>query len=180
MRVLEGDLRGDIRRYLDIVASTRQRDLRRMNIATSGTGDRQLYVSYISEVPIWKSTYRLVLPSKAGDKPLLQGWAIVDNTIGEDWTDVELSLVAGSPQSFIQQFSQPFYARRPVVPLPSAVQLTPQTHEATLMTETRAAESRPRAARRPRARQRCAGGLPGGVVGGVVGGLPARRRRRPR
>jgi len=175
VRVLEGDLRGDIRRYLDIVASTRQRDLRRMNIATSGTGDRQLYVSYISEVPIWKSTYRLVLPSKAGEKPLLQGWAIVDNTIGEDWTGVELSLVAGSPQSFIQQLSQPFYARRPVVPLPSSVQLTPQTHEAMLMSDTAVADTsadeRPRMAMAPR-QNMAAGGLPGGVVGGVVGGLP--------
>jgi hypothetical protein len=173
VRVLESDLRGDIRRYLDIVASTRQRDLRRMNIATSGTGDRQLYVSYISEVPIWKSTYRLVLPSKAGEKPLLQGWAIVDNTIGEDWTGVELSLVAGSPQSFIQQLSQPFYARRPVVPLPSSVQLSPQTHEATLLSETSAAEAvseeRPRMAMAPRLNM-AAGGVPGGVVGGVVGG----------
>jgi len=176
VRVLEGDLRGDIRRYLDIVASTRQHDLRRMNIATSGTGDRQLYVSYISEVPVWKSTYRLVLPSKAGEKPLLQGWAIVDNTIGEDWTGVELSLVAGSPQSFIQQLSQPFYARRPVVPLPSSVQLTPQTHEATLLSETSGAEvapdERPRMAMAPR-QGAAAGGVPGGVVGGVVGGLPA-------
>ena len=178
VRVLESDLRGDIRRYLDIVASTRQRDLRRMNIATSGTGDRQLYVSYISEVPIWKSTYRLVLPSKAGEKPLLQGWAIVDNTIGEDWTGVELSLVAGSPQSFIQQLSQPFYARRPVVPLPSSVQFTPQTHEATLLSETSAAEvaadDRPRMAMAPRRDMAAgvAGGVPGGVVGGVVGGLP--------
>jgi hypothetical protein len=179
VRVLEGDLRGDIRRYLDIVASTRQRDLRRMNIATSGAGDRQLYVSYISEVPIWKSTYRLVLPSKAGEKPLLQGWAIVDNTIGEDWTGVELSLVAGSPQSFIQQLSQPFYARRPVVPLPSSVQLTPQTHEAMLMSDTSAAETaadeRPRMAmafRQDMAAGGVAGGVPGGVVGGVVGGLP--------
>ena len=175
VRVLEGDLRGDIRRYLDIVASTRQRDLRRMNIATSGTGDRQLYVSYISEVPIWKSTYRLVLPSKAGEKPLLQGWAIVDNTIGEDWTGVELSLVAGSPQSFIQQLSQPFYARRPVVPLPSSVQLTPQTHEATLLSETIAVESpseeRPRMAMAPR-QNMAGGGVPGGIVGGVVGGVP--------
>lgn len=175
VRVLEGDLRGDIRRYLDIVASTRQRDLRRMNIATSGAGDRQLYVSYISEVPIWKSTYRLVLPSRAGEKPLLQGWAIVDNTIGEDWTGVELSLVAGSPQSFIQQLSQPFYARRPVVPLPSSVQLTPQTHEATLLAETGAAEvapdERPRMAMAPR-QSGFEGGVPGGVVGGVVGGLP--------
>jgi hypothetical protein len=43
----------------------------------------------------------------------LQGWAIVDNTIGEDWKDVQLSLVAGSPQSFVQDISQPFYARCP-------------------------------------------------------------------
>ena len=73
VRVLEGDLRGDIRRYLDIVASTRQKDLRRMNIATSGTGDRQLYVSYISEVPIWKSTYRLVLPARADGQAAAAG-----------------------------------------------------------------------------------------------------------
>jgi hypothetical protein len=176
VRVLENGLRGDIRRYLDIVASTRQRDLRRMDIATSGTGDRQLYVSYISEVPVWKSTYRLVLPSKTGEKPLLQGWAVVDNTIGEDWTGVELSLVAGSPQSFIQQLSQPFYARRPVVPLPSSVQLTPQTHEATLLSETSEAEAapdeRPKMTMAPR-QGGVAGGVPGGVVGGVVGGLPA-------
>jgi len=114
-----------------------------------------------------------VLPSKAGEKPLLQGWAIVDNTIGEDWTGVELSLVAGSPQSFIQQLSQPFYARRPVVPLPSSVQLSPQTHEATLLSETSAAEvasdERYRMAMAPR-QNMAAGGVPGGVVGGVVGG----------
>lgn len=174
IRLLEGDLRGDVRRYLDIVASSRQRDLRRMTIATAGTGERQLYVSYISEVPIWKSTYRLVLPSKAGDRPLLQGWAIVDNTIGEDWTGVELSLVAGSPQSFVQQLSQPLYARRPVIPLPQSVQLSPQTHEGALMKAEEAAEP-PRAMARmapaPMAPGR-AGGVPGGVVGGVVGGLP--------
>lgn len=145
-----------------------------MTIATAGTGERQLYVSYISEVPIWKSTYRLVLPSKAGDRPLLQGWAIVDNTIGEDWTGVELSLVAGSPQSFVQQLSQPLYARRPVIPLPQSVQLSPQTHEGALMKAEEAAEP-PRAMARmapaPMAPGR-AGGVPGGVVGGVVGGLP--------
>ena len=168
VRVLEGDLRGDVRRYLDIVASTRQRDLRRMNISTAGSGDRQLYVSYISEVPIWKSTYRLVLPSKPGDKPLLQGWAIVDNTIGEDWTQVELSLVAGSPQSFIQQLSQPLYARRPVIPLPSAMQLTPQTHESTLMTGGAAEDTAPER----EAPRRAYAMAPGSVVGGVVGGLP--------
>jgi hypothetical protein len=89
-------------------------------------------VSYISEVPIWKTTYRIVLSSKTEKKPLLQGWAIVDNTVGEDWDGVELSLVAGAPHSFIQQLSEPFYGRRPVVALPESVQLSPQTHAAML------------------------------------------------
>src|SRR6267143_6294342 len=126
-----------------------------MTISTTGAGERNLYVSYISEVPIWKTTYRLVLSSKAEKKPLLQGWAIVDNTIGEDWHDVEVSLVAGAPHSFIQQLSQPYYGRRPVVPLPESVQLTPQTHAATL---------------EPLAHQ-MAGGVPGGQMGGVLGGV---------
>jgi len=38
---------------------------------------------------------------------LLQGWAIVDSTVGEDWDGAELSLVAGAPHSFIQQLSEP-------------------------------------------------------------------------
>jgi hypothetical protein len=123
----------EVGRYLSLLASVRQEDLRRMTIATNGTGERQLYVSYISEVPVWKTTYRIVLPSKNESEPLLQGWAIVDNTVGEDWSNVELSLVAGAPQSFIQQLSQPYYARRPVVPLPQNAELVPQTHEGAML-----------------------------------------------
>jgi hypothetical protein len=132
VRILERDLSQEVNRYLGLVSSTRDRDLRRMTLSTAGTGERPLFVSYISEVPVWKTTYRLVLPSKPAAKPLLQGWAIVDNTVGEDWENVELSLVAGAPQSFIQNLSQPYYSRRPVIPLPETVQLTPQTHQATL------------------------------------------------
>src|ERR1043165_469579 len=65
--------------------------------------------------------------------PILQGWAIVDNTVGEDWDNVELSLVAGAPQSFIENLSQPFYARRPVVAMHESAMLTPQTHESTIL-----------------------------------------------
>ncbi|HEX5474007.1 MAG TPA: carboxypeptidase regulatory-like domain-containing protein [Vicinamibacterales bacterium] len=126
------DVREDLGRYLGVVASARAQDARRMVLSATGTGTRRLFVSYISEVPVWKSTYRLVLPGNDTDKPLLQGWAIVDNTIGEDWNDVELSLVAGAPHSFIEALSQPYYARRPVVPLPATAQLAPQTHAPTL------------------------------------------------
>ena len=132
VRLAERDVTQEVGRYLSLLASMRQEDLRRMTITANGTGERQLFVSYISEVPIWKTTYRIVLPSQSGDEPLLQGWAIVDNTVGEDWNNVELSLVAGAPQSFIEQLSQPYYARRPVVPLPQNAQLMPQTHDSAM------------------------------------------------
>ena len=133
VRIVDHDLNTEVGKYLGLVASAREQDVRRMTISTTGNGERSLYVSYISEVPIWKTTYRIVLPSKEGKKPLLQGWAIVDNTVGEDWNDVELSLVAGAPHSFIQQLSEPYYGRRPVVALPESVALSPQTHAASLL-----------------------------------------------
>src|SRR4029077_2052595 len=128
VRIAERDLQSEVGKYLGLIASARDQDVRRMTLSTTGTGERNLYVSYISEVPIWKTTYRIVLPTKADKKPLLQGWAIVDNTVGEDWNNVELSLVAGAPHSFIQELSQAYYGRRPVVALPHSVALSPQTH----------------------------------------------------
>lgn len=139
VKIVEADTNRQVGRYLDLLGSARAPDARRMLISTAGTGERSLFVSYVSEVPIWKTTYRIVLPSDAQKKPLLQGWAIVDNTVGEDWTDVELSLVAGAPQSFIHALSQPYYATRPVVPLPEGALTTPQTHQAALVSGPAAA-----------------------------------------
>ena len=132
VRIAEQPLRDEVARYLAVIASGRDRDVRRMILAASGNGTRRLMVSYVSEVPIWKSTYRVVLPPQPEEQAVLQGWAIVDNTVGEDWNNVELSLVAGAPQSFVQQISQPYYTRRPEVPFRQVALLNPQTHQATL------------------------------------------------
>ena len=134
VRLLERGLPDKVERYLDLASASREPDLRKMSVSTEGTGERSLYLSYISEVPVWKATYRIVLnPKRLNEPPLLQGWAIVDNTVGQDWDNVQLSLVAGAPQSFIQNLSQPYYSRRPVVPLPEAVAMQPQTFQATLI-----------------------------------------------
>lgn len=130
LKILKPELASDVSRYLELLDSAHQRDVRRLHVHTVGSGSRELYVSYTSEAPIWKTTYRIVLDGKR--KPLLQGWAIVDNTTPMDWENVDLSLVAGAPVSFVQNLSQPLYARRPVMPLPNGFQVTPQTHEATL------------------------------------------------
>ena len=173
VRVADHDLSEEITKYLALVSSARDQDLRQMNITATGAGDRNIFVSYISEVPVWKSTYRILLPAKEGGSPLLQGWAIVDNTVGEDWKDVELSLVAGAPQSFIQDLSKPYYTRRPVIPLPESAMLTPQTHEGTMEEAevVNGAMAAPQAPPPPMATP--APSKPRmGIVGGVVGGIP--------
>jgi hypothetical protein len=178
VRLAERELNDEVGRYLNLVGSSRARDLRRMTISATGSGDRDIFVSYISEVPVWKSTYRIILPEKASDKPLLQGWAIVDNTIGEDWKDVQLSLIAGSPQSFIQDISQPLYARRPVVPLPESAMLTPQTHEATVeeSSEVQANELAAPSVLAPPPPPSATGGPTDGIYIFRANGAPARGR----
>jgi hypothetical protein len=71
-----------------------------------------LAVGYVTEQPLWRPSYRLVL-GKEG--PTLQAWGIVQNLSGEDWRDVSLSLVAGAPIAFQATLGTPVIPRRPVV-----------------------------------------------------------------
>ena len=148
--LLDTTLHTDVTRYLELLASTRNQGLRHLTLLDRGTGPRDLRVSYISEVPVWKSTYRILFTnprSPDNNRPgapshtvpssevggtstaTLQGWSVVDNTTGSDWLNVHLDLIAGAPQSFIQPLSTPYYSRRPEIPLPAEAQLSPQTHE---------------------------------------------------
>src|SRR5919205_4254515 len=86
-----------------------------------------MLVSYTVAAPIWKTTYRVVLDDRG--QPFFQGWAVVDNVSDEDWTDVNLSLISGTPVSFIHPIQKPFYRYRPVVPIPEDLRLAPQTYE---------------------------------------------------
>jgi hypothetical protein len=132
VRIADRELSDEVTRYLNLIGSAKAVDLRRLTISAAGAGEREIFVSYISEVPVWKSTYRILVDAQHSAKPLVQGWAVVDNTIGEDWKNVQLSLVAGAPQSFVQDISQPLYVRRPVIPLPQSAVVTPQTHESAM------------------------------------------------
>jgi len=133
VRMADASLQKQFANYLDIVASAQNQQVRHLVLEDRGAGARQLRVSYISEIPVWKSTYRIVFPQTANGKATMQGWAVVDNTVGADWDNVQLSLVAGAPQSFIQPLSQPLYTRRPEIPIATEEQTTPQTHEAAEM-----------------------------------------------
>ncbi len=84
-----------------------------LEIELAGGPHHDLVVSYVAAAPMWKPTYRVVLPEKRRGKALLQGWAVVDNTSGEDWRDVRLALTAGAPISFRYDLRTPRPVPRP-------------------------------------------------------------------
>jgi Carboxypeptidase regulatory-like domain len=133
VRMVDPAIEKEFASYLEIIGSAQNQQGRHLTLDDRGAGQRNLQVSYISQVPVWKSTYRIVFPRDAKDSATVQGWAVVDNTVGVDWDNVQLSLVAGAPQSFIQPLSQPLYTSRPTIPIATVGQYLPTTHEAAEM-----------------------------------------------
>src|SRR5437016_4772349 len=127
IKLVDEGTRRDVNEFANASASARRRDAKTIVVTSDGAGSREMVVSYTIAAPIWKTTYRVVLDSTG--KPFFQGWAIVDNVSDEDWTNISLSLVSGSPVSFIQPIQKPFYRYRPVVPMPDDLKLEPQTYE---------------------------------------------------
>lgn len=104
----------DLNRALDLILKFRDGKTRDLFLQLPGSTRREVSFAYVIPVPVWKVSYRLDLSAK---KPVLQGWAIVDNAGDTDWENVELSLVTGRPVSFIQNLYPPYHLSRPVLPL---------------------------------------------------------------
>ena len=82
---------------------------------------------------MWKATYRILLGeprAQSGAEPLIQGWAVVDNTSGRGLGGRGLTLVAGLPVSFVHDLYTPRYIRRPVVEVKETTGVLPPMAEA--------------------------------------------------
>ncbi len=132
VRFLDQRLAEDIQRYMQILFQQHRRDEKILSISTSGNEPRELLVSYVTEMPVWKATYRILLPDSLQEdsQPFLQGWAIVDNISEEDWSNVQLSLVSGLPISFVQNLYDPIFKMRPHVEVEEEMALAPSLPEA--------------------------------------------------
>ena len=108
-------LREQIQKTLLALADNRAKDTRTIEIISQGTSARRIRVGYVSSVPIWKNAYRLTLPNTQANTAQVQGWAIIENMSGQDWTNVQLSLTSGKPVAFSQQLYQSYYNSRPHV-----------------------------------------------------------------
>jgi hypothetical protein len=101
--------------YLTVLNQSHARDRRSVYIDAVSSGARQLTASYMTPAPVWKSSYRLMFG--AAGEPTLEGWAIIDNTSGDDWNNVRLAVVSGKPVSFITKLYEPRYIQRPFAEL---------------------------------------------------------------
>ena len=69
-----------------------------MKIRLLGNKPHKLKLSYVTEAPAWKSSYRVAVLDKG--KVELQAWALVDNNSAEDWENVKLGVGSSSALSF--------------------------------------------------------------------------------
>ena len=185
--ILNDEIKKDLKFFLGTVIAGKKKDAKKIIINCESGGDddveRNIFVSYIREAPIWKTSYRLIMSKKQAmeQKCLLSGWSLIENTTNQDWDEIELSLVAGMPVSFIYEFYRPIFIQRPVIQPPKVLSARPTEIEEGLemdkfddykmeMAEPMAErEMRPRAKKSLSATRRS--GVAGIMAGAVGGGM---------
>jgi hypothetical protein len=147
IRFPDAKLQLQFKDYLAALTGARSKDKRSVYIDSTDSKSREVRAAYIMPMPAWKSSYRLLFED-GGAQPTLEGWAIVDNTTGEDWTNVRMSLVSGKPISFISQLYPPKFITRLGAELAEDRPVAPTVYSGAVQTQA---------------------GLQGGIAGGALG-----------
>ncbi|MDP1662470.1 MAG: hypothetical protein Q8L55_11210 [Phycisphaerales bacterium] len=126
----------EMNKALAALADSRAERIKSLDFSLSGEGSRRIAVAYVHESPVWKASYRLLLPESVDPTkpdptdiaPVLKGWALVENVTDNDWNNVKLSLVSGRPVSFKMDISEPMYVWRPEIPVPTVAGVMPKEY----------------------------------------------------
>jgi hypothetical protein len=141
VEIMNEEIKKDLKFFLEAVIAGKKKDAKKLIINCESGGadevERNIFVSYIRESPIWKTSYRLIMSKKQASeqKCLLSGWGLIENTTNQDWEDIELSLVAGMPVSFVYEFYRPIFIQRPIIRPPKVLSARPTEIEEGLEVE---------------------------------------------
>ena len=114
LRLQDERARHDLGYFLDTSLSEEIR--RSVTVRLSPAEEHELVVYYVAPAPTWRVSYRLVAESdEDGGIALIQGWGLFDNRLDEDLEDVQVTLVAGQPISFIYDLYSSRIPERPVI-----------------------------------------------------------------
>ena len=133
VQVADAGLRARIGRALAASRHESAQDARHLTIRSAGTGHRTVRVSYVAVAPLWKASYRLMLPAADADpataKARLQGWATLENETGSDWSGVAVTVQYGNPVTFHQAIYRSYFVARPEVPVEVLGRLLPDVDQ---------------------------------------------------
>jgi hypothetical protein len=163
VRFINPIMDSEFKKALETLALSHDTQKKAVSLNFVGEGRRQVKVGYVIENPIWKTSYRLVLPKDKEDKPFLQGWAVVENPSDEDWKDCRMALVSGRPISFQMDLYTPLFVPRPVVEPELFASLRPVAYSGGLFDDRATGLSTVTAP---------SGGFAGGGPGGPMPGMP--------
>ncbi|AWM39264.1 hypothetical protein GobsT_24380 [Gemmata obscuriglobus] len=176
-------IESEFRRALDVLALSHDSQKKAVSLHFAGDGRRRVQVGYVTEAPIWKTSYRLLLDAGNKEKPYLQGWAMVENPTDEDWAGVKMALVSGRPISFKMDLYNPLYVNRPTVEPELFASLRPVTYSGGFKDSNGLAYNGPADAKAAKPMIAAApaappgsGGFGGGGFGGPGGGPESRMR----
>lgn len=110
---------------------------RSIEIKLSGAGKREVRISYVVAAPVWKTAYRIV--DGGTGKARLQAWAVIENAMGEDWTNVGVTLSSGSPVTLRQRLHQRYWRDRPEAPVAIEGLAMPEIDQGTVAPKAAAA-----------------------------------------
>ena len=109
------DLQRRIDAAISAVGAAADTNFRTLSIETMGKGARTVRLSYVVAAPVWKAAYRIV-PAEGG-KSRVQGWAVLENGSGDDWSDVQLTLSSANPVALRQRLVDMYWRERRDAPL---------------------------------------------------------------
>ncbi|MFX1294059.1 MAG: hypothetical protein ACFFD2_04270 [Promethearchaeota archaeon] len=112
--------------FLETIYLGKKKDTKILTIFFEGNEEAEVLITYLQEMPSWKTSYRLICSE---ENNILQGWALIDNILDEDWKDIELSLISGLPISFRYDLYTPNWISRPEVQRIDSYDLAPPEFE---------------------------------------------------
>ena len=113
-KILDDKMQNELEYFLQKVYESKKENNKTLTIFFDNVpsdGD-EVEINYLQEIPAWKCSYRLVFTE---EQVMIQGWSMVDNILDEDWNNVNMSLIAGLPISFIYDLYSPAWIERPEV-----------------------------------------------------------------
>lgn len=123
VRLTDTALAARVRRAADVLGAARAEDERRIEIALRADRAREVGVLSVTGAPLWKPSWRLLVPEAQGQARLL-GWAVIENRSGADWSRVRLALVSGNPAAYRQALYTPIEVPRVEIPVRAAEVVT--------------------------------------------------------